>query len=227
MLKRPFCISVIALVLLPMAANAGLVGSRDSSLGGGVYATDGWIGGNFKIAWNISYAGNKWHYQYTLTTDFKTLSHWILQVSPDRVLGDFSNFNPAPSAGPKTYDPANDPGQSNPYLPGPIYGLKWDTSDNLQIHTYTFETEYQPVWGNFYAKDGIMQGQWATAMNQGFQDGVPPPNDRVDQSDYLNFIPVPDTKKGGFEEIPEAGSLALCGFGCLGLLLLEWNRRRK
>lgn len=64
-------------------------------------------------------------------------------------------------------------------------------------------------------------------MNQGFKEGMTPPEDRVDQSSYLNFIPVPDSGTGNFEEIPEASSLALCGLGCLGLMLMERCRRKR
>lgn len=125
-----------------MAASAELIGSRDSN-GNGVWASDGWTAGKFSIAWNISCENNRWRYQYTINAD-PELSHWILQVSPGRVIGDFSNFSPASPEGPKTYNP-DDSGQSTPNLPGPIYGLKWNTTSSGTTHTFVFEIEYQPV----------------------------------------------------------------------------------
>jgi hypothetical protein len=193
-------------------------------------------GNGFKITWDITEAsaGAPFHYVYTLSGADggalrKTLSHWILGVSANAVILDFSNFIPTYSG---TYGVDTWPtGTANQGMPSPIYGIKWgsevdynktgDPVANSLIYTFSFDTLRIPTWGDFYAKDGNEGGKPPLppeagnyAYNKGFGT--------VPGEDHTGFIMVPDTKT----VVPLPGSVLLLGSGLLGLVGLGWRRRQ-
>jgi len=227
-----------------------LVGERVS--GEGITANGGWAQTNpygFKISWNIDWnstTAGKWHYEYKIYTGppnhSKDLSHWILEVSEDIGPGNVNEklLNPSSSfEGPRTWD-ENGPGKSNPGLSKAIYGIKFElesqssTPEGYRVSTYSFDSPRQPIWGSFYAKSGRdpKTKEWVWAYNSG--QGNADPDAWITEALLSNpnrntkpWILIPDTKEGGFEEVPEAGSLLLCGLGGVLLGLREWRRRCK
>lgn len=189
------------------------IGSRTSPTG--VTGTDGWSSG-FTINWRIVDNGNgTYTYNYSVTTERKDLSHIIFEVSDNFTEENFWDATPeAAENDPNTYSGA-DP--SNPGLPANIFGLKFNTDG-----TAVFTSDRAPMWGNFYAKDGVST--------------VPGTDDRINVIAYNNgltnsgsesitdFIAVPDHDSPPV--IPEPATVALFGLG-LGLIGLKKMRKRE
>jgi hypothetical protein len=223
-------LAALAVAMLSSAtAKADLfVGSRVSPASSGVTATDGWDDGGFKIAWDITKVGSDWSYQYTISNSLggalsKGLSHLILSVSSNFTAKDISNLTGGTlaSGDPQTYTPGS-MGNSDPNLPGPIYGIKITPTSSSGPYTFSFLSDRAPTWGDFYAKDGV-DGEGrskvdVTAWNTGF--GTTPPTDP--KADFTAWIARPDTVTN---LVPEPSTLAIAGLGALGLLGYALRRR--
>jgi len=215
------------LFLFPVVANASIIvdssywidGSRSTSTGG-IIATDGWMesGSGFQIGWNISLSGTTYTYEYTISGVNETnllgeLSHWILEVTEPSYKDDFTVVRGTLSDDPPKLFTRDDQGGSNPYMPDDgIYGIKWEVQDseNGYVYTVEFTSELNPVWGDFYGKDGKPDDSdlFATARNTGFG------SDPTSVAEFVNFIPTPN----GGTEIPIPGTVLLLGSGLMGLV---------
>jgi hypothetical protein len=81
-----------------------------------------------------------------------------------------------PGSGVKTYSPGGQ-GNSNPGLPAAIFGVSIPGMNTVVddlglVTTFSFTTTHEPVWGDFYAKDGNAGGVENYAYNAGFSEGV-------------------------------------------------------
>lgn len=214
-LYAAICIS--AAVFVAAATPAGALPSYSGSLSSssvpaGVTGTGFWItGGTTQIQWAVSQLADlSWSYSYILTVPDGNISHLILELSPSAVLGDLSNLsgtfsNPVVN----TFTPSD---QSNPNLPGNIYGVKFQNVGTTS-GTFSFTTARAPVWGNFYAADGQAHnpGTTNTAWNSGFL--LAHPTDPPSNGSVTNHLLVPDSKTA----IPDASTIVLACFGALPL----------
>lgn len=227
MVKRAI-LNVIFLLLLPAFVHAAiyvgpgnLTGSRNTT--SGVIGNNDWsvaLGG-LEISWEIVNMGSYWSYSYEFANQNggpidPDIGHWLLEVSPtiteENVKLAIYDINFV-MEGPRTWDAdpefpnSEKPGanKGNPNLPVDFYGIKLDSSQSV----YSFNSTQDPIWGDFYAKNG--GNPVATAWSSGI--GTDPPNN---VTDFTNWIPVPDTTV-----IPIPGSVWLLTSGLVGLVLVR------
>ena len=205
-------ISADALPLWGTDASGELTGIRTSANDEGIDATFQWDNGGFVLSWNISYNAETqlWTYIYTLEVEQKGVSHFNLEVTEGLPEFHYYDGTSGPIEGPTTYSSAN---PSNPLMPNPLFGVKFDYGDTLS--SYTIVTDRAPVYGVFYAKDG-KDGKsndvvaWNTALN--FADYK-----TNEQLGRIDFIVRPDGD-GSSTVVPEPSTVFLLGLGLFGIL---------
>jgi hypothetical protein len=201
----------------------------------GLFATAAWSE-DATFSWTVDNTTNAgfWTFDYTWMTSEKQLSHIIIEVSDnfteDNIFGQTTS--------PYELGTFGTQGNSNPGIPGDIYGLKFNLDPAATVFNFTIVTDRAPMWGNMYAKDGVDRGTDVYAYNTGFSELRPD----FDISDpqagpvFGNFAwaLVPDTFTNGdngggggviLDPIPEPSTIVLLGAGLLGLGL--WHRKRK
>lgn len=183
----------------------------------GIFATQKWADDDTSISWEITQnTDGNWHYSYTFSVPSKEISHFILEVSGNFTSNDFLGFYNPPvlassvmdSSGswealdPTTYSP-DDPGNSNPGLPGSIFGIKFQGPSSTQWH-FEFNSTKQPMWGDFYAKDGKDGGKEVYAYNTGFGNDLQVADGHIAVPDTYN-VPAPAAVLLGIFGIAFAG----------------------
>lgn len=192
-----------ALMALPMAAHSALVGSVSTSdgsvIGGGNWET------GVTLGWEISDAGDNYLYSYTFEAPDPGLSHFILQTSGNFTVNNVLEISNEYAL--NTFTSGD--GNSNPGLPGDLYGIKFEGFTEGSPWTFTLLSDKAPMEGDFYAKGG--EGSYA--YNSGFGEG---------EGGTGAKILVPDTL---IQRVPEAGAMLLFGSGLLGLVGYRRVRR--
>jgi len=185
-------------------ANGVISGSRTAD-GGGLVGTQDWDRANFSITWTITQQQGgawDWLYEYTIAVPKKDVSHAIIEITPGAGENDFSfTSDDAEEHEIGTYDGSGQ-GNSNPGIPGSIFGIKFDGVSSGNTVALSFYTDKSPVYGHFYTKSGKSHGQWVYAYNEAFDPGFLSPHESgayVVTPDGLSFeddgspVPVPAT----------------------------------
>lgn len=228
-------LAVAAVMLLPLAANATLVGVPVSDWGGvtrtspgEIFGTPNWNSGLSVFSSVSQFVDNNQTlvYQYSYSFDVpggppqKDISHFIIEVSQNAPadafwLGGVNTHTTVLT--PEQFLPT-DTGNSNPGLPvAGIFGLKFNFN-NVDPAIATFFSFNAPVWGDFYAKDGTLKPSGDVyAYNLGFGQTVFP-------FDPTQYIITPDSAGG---KVPIPPSALLMGSGLLGLGLVGWRRKKQ
>lgn len=175
----------------------------------------------FRVIWTVTQLNwSTWHYRYEFRNESggplsMLVSHMIIPLSENFTEEDL--FNPGLDVG-DTEIGTFALSTSNPGFPvgESLFGVKIDMAGEQLVAE--FDSTRQPMWGDFYAKDGGEPKNYAYSSDFGVEvanlhdyAGVPVDGD----GEVLNKILVPDT-------VPEPVTMALLGLGAAAIV-----RRRK
>jgi len=222
------------LLFLFLLGNANAVTYTGSlSVGdGSLIGTSLWNDPSVNISWQVddSTTPGFWHYQYTLSTIGRAISHWIIEASDGSFGPIFTAANlfnvitqPAGWVGSTEIGNHNDGVGGvlpNPYMPEDLYGIKFNAAISNTIVTLSFDSDRAPIWGDFYAKCGSTSGVFNTVYNAGFS--LPDPTAPVSSGIINNHILVPDSYST--TAVPEPGTFWML-FISLGFLT-RWFLKR-
>ncbi len=181
-----------------------------------IEATAAWENTNTKIEWTVTeLESGGFEYNYILTFPDKNISHLIFELSEN-----IQSIDGVDSNDIGFYSASN--GNSNPFMPEEMYGVKFNTDGNSDVVEVTFIVDRVPIWGDFYVKDGKDGGDRVVAWNTGFTANDVDPYPFLygpDSNDVKDHILVPDTVG-----VPEPASMTLLGLG--GIFAMLRRKRR-
>ncbi len=215
-------IATAALIVLLSCGlcSAGVVytGSLSSDNAGELDGNGEWISGTSTVSWTVEQVGNLWTYTYEIDVADRDISHFILELSLGAEADDFTGLSLVDAEDHdvdfemeiQTFTPGGQ-GGSNPGLPDDIYGMKIEPDDDTTFVKFGFTTLRQPVWSDFYAKDGVSLTEGGTVhmFNGGFGD----PDSDPDMETFPAADGSQDFHLLAPDAIPEPATMALLAVG--------------
>ncbi len=234
-------LSVVVLFVLAVAPSYAFQGTLAWMDGPSsqITAYGDWAAPTTSITWDVTNYGSHWLYTYSLNVTRKDISHFIIETSgseekpiviegPGVVNPDIWDIAGSGGAGgassdsPRHWSTAQ--GASNIFMPdGGMYGIKFEAVSDSRSWTVSFKSNRPPVWGDFYAKDGMGVAAYNAGFTGGYFDGSAA-NLVTRDGTYLDTqLAVPDTRSGS--TVPEPSSIAALVLGLPALALAARRRR--
>jgi hypothetical protein len=234
-MKSKLIASVILAVVVTVPATA-FSGSLTGG-GGGITAPaygpspspNLWDSKSTVFSWDVTFDDVKdlWFYQYDLVVPEKGISHVIIEVSDQFTDDDIIDSDPSDLDDVDWYSATSD-GGSNPYLPSLFHGLKVEGAGDELHWQWSFYSAKDPVWGDFYAKDGVNNkpGEKTEIVmwNTGFGNPDSDPTDAPSDGSVGYHILRPDSNENR-PPTPELSTWLLLSLS--GLAGVFVTRRRK
>ena len=201
-------VCVMSFVLAGQSVASLYTGSLSSS-DDGLMGVGGWVDpGVSEISWVVSQNEDmSWHYNYVLSVPDteSAISHFILETSATFTEDNIYNMDGSFGGIEIKMHSAMSPG--SPDQPEDIYGIKFEDTDGRTV-TIDFDSQRDPIWGDFYAKGGrkIKQQMWNGGIT------VVDPSIVIGNGSFNNQILVPDTTSS---MVPEPASMLLISLGAL------------
>lgn len=216
--KKILAISLVTLLLV-LVASASFASSTFSgelkSVDNQITGTGTWF--PISVSWTVSKLVNGlWHYDYTVATYQKDLSHLIIECSATFDEECIFNAQVNGTNWMVDVDYYAKGSSGNPGIPDDINGIKFDATSGTDIHV-TFDSSRAPVWGDIYLKDGAGNVAW-NGDSQGLTGFTYPDTDPVvpvTNGTISNHIIVPDTVD---DIVPEPAGMLALGAGIMSLL---------
>jgi hypothetical protein len=210
-------IALLVVLFASVFANSAKAVSYSGSLSavdGGLFSTSEWQELAI-MSWTVTNDGfeGNWNYQYDFSVPQKAISHLVIETSLSFAEANLLNFSELTSLFESVDVGEFAQNNSNPGIPSEIYGIKIDTDGESLNVSISFISNRAPVWGDFYAKDGVDGSNNVYAYNTGFASEDP--KEAPSNGSINNHLLVPDT-------IPEP-SVVLLSF--MGALMLFKRRR--
>jgi len=209
-MKRFCVISSIVVMSIGVSAFAGPTSYSGSltSADNGILGTGGWVNdpqSPVTFSWTVTQNPDwTWHYHYVLNSTGLQgeLSHLVIETSLTFTANDITNDVPSVEASsPQWHTEAN----GNFNIPDDVFGIKFEEVFGT-IVTADFDSPRDPVWGDFFGKNGTVAGQ---IWNAGFTPDDTDP-DVAPQNGSVEFhVLVPDTTTS----IPAPGAVLLVAIG--------------
>jgi hypothetical protein len=182
------------------------------------------------LEWTVTQNGDgSWNYSYSFTRPNQgALSHIIIELSTGVTANDLMNLTVTGSTLETVTVDTHLPQQGNPDMPGSIYGVKFDVDNDALTSTISFDIFRDPVWGDWYAKDGVFGQAWNLGFTASDTDPDGPPANTADllstDARYMHIL-RPDTVSTVIPE-PSTIAMALTALVPLGFVGLRRLRRR-
>jgi hypothetical protein len=196
----------------------------------GITGINAWNSGITNLTWNVNHTDEffgsgiyKTIYSYSFTHPGSSTYNFILELHPNMLFDDFSSILDVNSTLPnyeKGIFSSTDPLTG---LPDTITGIRFWGDTGSASETITFTSGYEPMWGDFYASDRLLE---TAVWNQGFTAQDNDPSDHVGEAingSVDSHILVPG--RDGAPTIPIPAALWLYASGLLGLFGAGYKRR--